>query len=175
MTVAAAGCNGWFNDEWLRLNQHQRGPVDAKVEPPQLLPQPRQTGGVGSLTEGCQLLLFVLCSVVFYAGLACCLRPGSGVVCAQSRAGHCLCLCQSPSIAGPGSVPGRSRPLPDGWCRQAFKYRLEPDQSTEVLIRRHCGMRRFAHNWAIAQMRDQHNMWSRRVRASMEPLELRPS
>ena len=71
-------------------------------------------------------------------------------------------------------MPGRSRCLPDGWCRQAFKYRLEPDQSTETLIRRHCGMRRFAHNWAIQQMRDQHNMWSRRVSASMEPPELRP-
>ena len=43
-----------------------------------------------------------------------------------------------------------------------------------MLIRRHCGMRRKAHNWAIEQMRTQHDMRTRRVAAGMEPLELRP-
>ena len=71
-------------------------------------------------------------------------------------------------------MPPRSRSLPDGWRRQAFRFKLEPDEATEELIRRHCGMRRFAHNWAIAQIRDQHHMRTRRVAASMELPELRP-
>ena len=72
-------------------------------------------------------------------------------------------------------MPGRSRPVPDGWCRQAFKFKLEPDTGTAVLIRRHCGMRRKAHNWAVQQMRDQQDLWSRRDTAGMNLPDLRPA
>ena len=71
-------------------------------------------------------------------------------------------------------MAGRKQPLADGWCSQAFRFKLEPDADTAVLLRRHCGMRRKAHNWAIEQMRTQHDMWSRRDAAGMNLPELRP-
>ncbi len=46
-------------------------------------------------------------------------------------------------------------PLPEGWSHQAFKFRLDPDEATKVLIRRHAGMRRKAHNWTVAVFKEQ--------------------
>ncbi len=64
-------------------------------------------------------------------------------------------------------MAGRKAALTDGWSSQAFRFKLEPDADTAVLLRRHCGMRRKAHNWAVGQMKAEHEMWSRRDAAAM--------
>ncbi len=72
-------------------------------------------------------------------------------------------------------MAGRKPALPDGWSTQAFRFKLEPDTETAVLLRRHCGMRRKAHNWAVGQMKAEQGMWSRRDAAAMNLPELRPA
>ena len=44
-------------------------------------------------------------------------------------------------------------PLPERWTRQAFRFALDPTDTQLVMFARHAGMRRFAYNWAIAEMK----------------------
>ena len=61
----------------------------------------------------------------------------------------------------------------DGWVDQAFEFKLDPSAGVGVLIRRHIGMRRKAHNWAVGVMKDQVEMYSRRCGAGLNVGELR--
>ena len=47
----------------------------------------------------------------------------------------------------------RAKKLPEGWERQSFRFALDTRPSQRVLLERHFGMRRKAHNWAVAQCR----------------------
>ena len=68
----------------------------------------------------------------------------------------------------------RKTGLPARWTVQSFKFELDPTDETAVLIRRHVGMRRKAHNWAVAHMTDQTMLDRRRADADMELPEMRP-
>ena len=68
----------------------------------------------------------------------------------------------------------RKTGLPARWTVQSFKFELDPTDETAVLIRRHVGMRRKAHNWAVAHMTDQTMLYRRRADADMELPEMRP-
>ena len=49
-----------------------------------------------------------------------------------------------------------SRPfaIPEGWLARGFRFEVEPTIAEQpVLIRRHLGARRFAYNWALAQVK----------------------
>ena len=49
---------------------------------------------------------------------------------------------------------GRRYTPPDGWTVQAFEFALEaPPAAQATLIARSFGARRYAHNWAVAQIR----------------------
>ena len=61
----------------------------------------------------------------------------------------------------------RQTSLPDNWTDQAFKFKLDPTDATSELIRRHTGMRRKAHNWAIGVIKDQVELYNRREDAGL--------
>jgi putative transposase len=44
--------------------------------------------------------------------------------------------------------------IPEGWVAYGFRFEVEPTTGEQQqLIRRHFGARRFAHNWALAQVK----------------------
>ena len=61
----------------------------------------------------------------------------------------------------------------DGWVDQAFEFKLDPSAAVVVLIRRHVGMRRKAHNWAVGVIKSQTELHSRREEAGLNVGELR--
>ena len=44
--------------------------------------------------------------------------------------------------------------LPERWTDQAFRFALDPTANQQTLLLRHVGMRRFAYNWAVEQIKD---------------------
>ena len=55
----------------------------------------------------------------------------------------------------------------DGWAEQAFVPKLGAADEPAVLVRRHIGMRRKAHNWAVGVIKDQVESHSRREEAGL--------
>jgi putative transposase len=44
--------------------------------------------------------------------------------------------------------------VPEGWVARGFRFEVEPTTSGQpALIRQHFGARRYAHNWALAQVK----------------------
>ena len=61
----------------------------------------------------------------------------------------------------------------DGWVEQAFEFKLDPSAAVGVLIRRHVGMRRKAHNWAVGVIKSQVELFGLREEAGLNVGELR--
>ena len=70
-------------------------------------------------------------------------------------------------------VPNRKSGKPGGWTDQAFRFKLDPSEGVAVLIRRHIGMRRKAHNWAVEQTKTAVEMHNRRKDAGLNLIEMR--
>jgi putative transposase len=51
-------------------------------------------------------------------------------------------------------MAGRQRfAIPDGWGARGFRFEVEPTTGQSALIAQHFGARRFAYNWALAQIK----------------------
>jgi len=63
----------------------------------------------------------------------------------------------------------QSYQIPDGWIARGWRFEVEPTTSEQPsLIFRHFGARRFAHNWALAQV--QANLDGRAADPAVPPL-----
>ena len=67
----------------------------------------------------------------------------------------------------------RRSECPEGWTEQAFEFKLDPDDDTAVMIRRHVGMRRKAYNWAVGVIRSQVELYGLRKEAGLDLPDLR--
>ena len=67
----------------------------------------------------------------------------------------------------------RRSECPEGWTEQAFEFKLDPDDDTAVMIRRHVGMRRKAYNWAVGVIRSQVELYGLRKETGLEMPDLR--
>jgi putative transposase len=64
-------------------------------------------------------------------------------------------------------MPLRKQEKQAKWTEQAFVFKLDPSPETRTLIRRHIGMRRKAHNWAVDQITNQVEMYNRQKEAGL--------
>ena len=67
----------------------------------------------------------------------------------------------------------RRSECPEGWTEQAFEFKLDPADKTAVLVRRHIGMRRKAHNWAVGVIKSQVELHGLRKEADLDMPDLR--